>query len=239
MTTLQSHTSIRTIGEVLHAAHVLGHRAWNGEGNGNMSEENESTLGSDVVGMFSLLRDRNVRYLLVGGVALLKYIDGRNTQDIDLLISLESLQSLPEIRLTDRNPSFARGSFNTLRVDLLLTSNPLFSRVEKDFATTHKFNEMDVRCATVEGLILLKLYALPALYRAGDGQRIAIYETDVLMLCQRYRPSIEPLLEIVRPHVDPAEFDELRNIVSDIDRRLARMDRAKQTPPKADSSQQS
>ncbi len=34
------------------------------------------------------LAERKIEYWLVGGVALLSYVDGRNTQDIDLIGSI-------------------------------------------------------------------------------------------------------------------------------------------------------
>ena len=75
----------------------------------------------------------------------------------------------------------------------------------------------------MKGFVLLKLYALPPLYRQGDAQRIALYETDVLMLAQRYRPDIRPLLETLRPFVDAGQLQSLSEIVGDIERRISRM----------------
>ena len=82
---------------------------------------------------------------------------------------------------------------------------------------------MDVLCATVEGLVLLKLYALPSLYRQGDGQRIALYEADLTMLMERHRPNLEPLLSVIEPYVEPGQLHELRNIVADIQKRIDRI----------------
>ena len=76
-------------------------------------------------------------------------------------------------------------------------------------------------------MLLLKLYALPSLYRQGDAQRIALYEGDITMLCQRYRPRVEPLLETVGKFVDPGAMQELRSIMTDIQGRIDRMDRSK------------
>jgi hypothetical protein len=36
--------------------------------------------------LFTLLREREIEFVLVGGVALLQYIEGRNTEDIDLIM---------------------------------------------------------------------------------------------------------------------------------------------------------
>lgn len=183
-------------------------------------------LATRVKQFFRLLDERHIDYLLVGGVAMLKYVDGRNTEDLDLIVSVDSLANLPELVISDQNLNFARGQFNALRVDLQFTANPLFRLVRERYATTHRFQEVGVRIATVEGLLLLKLHALPDLYRRGDFQRIAIYEADIMMLQQRYRPEMHRLFTELRPHVDALAFEELRRIAVDVDARIARIDRA-------------
>jgi len=70
-----------------------------------------------VAQLFTLLHERQIDYLLVGGVAMLQYVQGRNTEDIDLIVSLSSLQALPEITITSQDNKFARGTFKTLQVD--------------------------------------------------------------------------------------------------------------------------
>ena len=82
----------------------------------------------------------------------------------------------------------------------------------------------------MEGLLLLNLYALPSLYRQGNGQRIALYEADITMLLQRYSTPVEPLLAILAAHVDPDAHGELVNIVGDIQNRIARMNRLRPKP---------
>jgi len=191
-----------------------------------MTNDSEPNLGGDLFELFSLLEKRNLRYLLVGGVALLKYVEGRNTEDIDLVLSARSLKRLPELVITEQDSDFARGTFRNIRVDVLLTSNPVFKLVNEKYATTHTFDETEVRIATPDGLILLKLYALPSLYRQGDGQRIALYESDMMMLMLRHRPDTTPLLEALRPHVDEGQFHELNRIVADIQTRITRIDEA-------------
>jgi len=225
--TLRANSPVRGIAEVLHAATVLGHDAWTSKPMTRNDPPSEVQLSRDVLQLFSLLRDRGVPYLLVGGIALLRYIEGRNTQDIDLVLSASALSQLPELVLSDQNRDFARGHFESLRVDVRFTENPLFRLVHDHYATAHQFKEVEVRIATVEGLVLLKMYALPALYLQGDGQRIALYEADITMLCQRYRPAVEPLLHTLTAFVEAAPMQELRNIANDIQRRIERMDRAK------------
>ena len=53
--------------------------------------------------LFALLQQRDINYLLVGGIALLSYVDGRNTQDIDLILSPKDILALPESTITDRD----------------------------------------------------------------------------------------------------------------------------------------
>lgn len=190
----------------------------------------EEQLRRDLLELFALLHERKVSYLLVGGIAMLTYVEGRNTQDVDLVLSVASLEGMPEIKMLDRSRDFARGIFGKLRVDVLLTTNPVFKLVQEQHAATHVFLETSVRCATVDGLLILKLYPLPSLYRQGDGPRIGLYENDIFMLCDRYRPDMEPLFGAIGPYVEADAMRELRNIAADIEARVERVDRLRQPP---------
>jgi hypothetical protein len=164
-----------------------------------------------------------VKYLLVGGLAMLTYVQGRNTKDVDLLLSVTALDKLPELRIEDRSEFFVRTNFRSLQVDLLLTSNPLFKIVEERFATIHRFAELDVPAVTVEGLIVLKLYALPSLYRQFDMDRIALYENDITMLLARHSPQLEPLFTLIKQHIEIADVAELRKIMDECAERATRL----------------
>ena len=72
---------------------------------------NADSLLTQVEQLFNLLDSRKVDYVLVGGIALLTYVEGRNTQDIDLIMTLPSLTKLPEIKLESQDIYFARGKF--------------------------------------------------------------------------------------------------------------------------------
>jgi hypothetical protein len=192
-------------------------------GNPRGANLGDSSILETVDHLFVLLAERKIDYLLVGGIALLQYVEGRNTEDIDLILSSASLTKLPEIVLTGRDGEhFARGDFEGLQVDLLLTSNPLFETVARRYATTRPFVEREISCATVEGMIILKLYALPSLYRQGNVVRAALYETDLLTLIHRYRPDLEPLFVELAPHVSAPDLAALRKIVTEIRERIAR-----------------
>ena len=175
--------------------------------------------------LFTLLEERRTEYLLVGGIALLKYVEGRNTEDIDLIMALPSLEQLPEIRVENRDQDFVRGTFDGLQVDLLLTSNPIFDKVRRQYATTQRFVEREIPCATVEGLLLLKLYALPSLYRQGNFARVALYEGDIATLLHDYRPPVEPLFEELKDHLSATDLSSLRKIAGEIQERIERFDR--------------
>ncbi|HET6251589.1 MAG TPA: hypothetical protein VFE47_28145 [Tepidisphaeraceae bacterium] len=229
MSTLEAGVPLADVAEILYAANVLGSRAWRPriDSEDDVIPQNEETLRRDLIDLFSLIHSRQLAYLLVGGVAMLTYVEGRNTKDVDLVLSIDSLKQLPEVTISDRNRDFARGKFRDLRVDVLFTTNPLFKLVQEQYATTHRFLETDVRCATVEGLILLKLYALPALYLQGDGQQIGLYEGDIFLLLERHRPNLAPLFDVLKPYVGEDQIAELKNIATDIQRRIERVDRAK------------
>jgi len=107
---------------------------------------------------------------------LLQYVDGRNTEDIDLIMAVPRLSSCPNYTSRLVTLILLEAGFSDLRVDVLLTSNPLFDEVRKRYTAMQRFVEQDILCATVEGLILLKLYALPSLYRQGNFTRVGLYE---------------------------------------------------------------
>ena len=94
---------------------------------------NSDFLIETVARFFSLLRERQIEYVLVGGIALLQYVEGRNTEDIDLIMAVSSLEQMPELIVETRDEDFARGKFGDLKVDVLLTSNALFDQVRKTF----------------------------------------------------------------------------------------------------------
>jgi hypothetical protein len=182
----------------------------------------DSALLDAVSRLFALLEERGIDYLLVGGIALLQYVEGRNTEDIDLIMALSSLEKLPEIREVGQEQDFLRGDFAGLQIDLLLTSNPLFERVRRRYATRQRFVEREIPCATPEGLVLLKLYALPSLYRQGNLARVALYETDILMLMDRQKVDVEPLFAELEPHLSPTDLASLRRITDEIRQRIER-----------------
>ena len=130
--------------------------------------------------------------------------------------------TLPEIRLASQDANFARGRFEDLQIDFLLTRNPLFERVRRQYATTQPFRERDIVCATVEGLLLLKLYALPSLYRQANFARVGIYENDVATLVQAYHPDLEPLFAELSRHLSASDLASVRQIMVEIQQRIDR-----------------
>lgn len=188
---------------------------------------NANSLLTQVEQLFNLLDFRKVDYVLVGGIALLTYVEGRNTQDIDLIMALPSLAKLPEIGIESQDIYFARGIFGELQLDILLTNNPLFAKVEKNHTTTKQFLDRKIRCATVEGLILLKLFALPSLYRQGSFERVGIYENDIATLMNTFKPKMEPLLAELGSYLNEEDLAEARKIVADLETRIQRFRKAR------------
>jgi hypothetical protein len=211
------------IGRVVQNAIVFDLKNWRA---GVVSSDN---LVETVAQLFRLLRERRIEYLLVGGVALLQYIEGRNTEDIDLIMALTSLKKVPEIRITSRSGDFLRGEYRGLRVDVLLARNRLFNKVRRRYAVLQRFAEQEIPCAAVEGLILLKLYALPSLYRQGDFARVALYEGDLATLIQAYQPALEPLLDELAAHLSETDLAAVRETIAEIEQRIERFTQRRET----------
>lgn len=71
-------------------------------------------------------------------------------------------------------------------------------------------------------MLLLKLYALPSLYRQGDFVRVGIYENDIATLIFSYRPDLEPLFNELAHHLSETDVTAVREIVSEIEQRIDR-----------------
>lgn len=207
------------IGDVIRNAVAFNPNNWHG------MPMNSDALMQSSTRLFTLLHQRQIDYLLVGGIAMLQYVEGRNTEDIDLIMALAALEKLPEIKIATQDTYFARGQFEQLKIDILLTQNPLFEHVRQHHATRHDFHEHNIPCATVDGLLLLKLYALPSLYRQGNFARVGLYENDVATLIQVYSPDLEQLFAELSRHLNSSDLAAVRKIVAEIEQRIERFRR--------------
>ena len=204
------------IGEVIRNAVVFNLK------NARSDSVNADSLIETVAQFFSLLRERQVEYVLVGGIALLQYVAGRNTEDIDLIMASSALEKIPEVEIETEDEDFVRGRFGDLKVDILLTGNPLFEKVCKQYVTSQRFVEQEIPCATVEGLILLKLYALPSLYRQGNFARVGLYENDVATLIHYFHPQLNDLFRELSRHLSEDDLTQVNKIVAEVQARLDR-----------------
>ena len=204
------------IGDVIRNAVVFNIKNWLG---GMM---NSDSLIQSVQDFFTLLEQRKIDYVLVGGIAILHYIEGRNTQDLDVLMAVSSLEKLPELKVTSQDMYFVRASYNELQIDILLTRNPLFQKVHSQYSKVERFLDRKISLATVEGLLLLKLYALPSPYRQGNFARVGIYENDIATLLHDYQPDVSLLLSELSQYVNERDLAEIKGVVSDIQNRIKR-----------------
>jgi hypothetical protein len=204
------------IGNVIRNAVVFNIKNWLG---GSM---NSDSLIQSVQDLFSVLEQRKIDYVLVGGIALLHYVEGRNTQDLDLLMSLSSVEKLPELNISSQDMNFVRANYGELEIDILLTKNPLFKKVHSKYSNEQRFLDRNIPIATVDGLLLLKLYALPSLYRQGNFARVGIYENDIATLLHDFEPDVNTLLSELSNFVSESDLAEIKNILADIQKRIKR-----------------
>jgi hypothetical protein len=214
-------TSSRAIGNIVQQGITFNAQNWQG---GEIMPP-ESLIHAAQT-FFTLLETRQVAYVLVGGIAVLHYVEGRNTEDVNLLLAVNALRQLPEVTLSHQDNYFARGKFGELPLDFLLTENGLFAKVQKEYATAVTLFDRPITIATVEGLLLLKLYALPSLYRQGNFARVGIQENDVATLMFYYAPDMDKLLTELTPHVSPTDLTELQGIVVELSNRMKRFHRS-------------
>jgi hypothetical protein len=124
--------------------------------------------------------------------------------------------------VAEEDQNFVKAAFEQLQVDLLLTQNPLFKLVLQNYSTERPFGDRTIYCVTVEGLVLLKLYALPSLYRQGQFDKVSIYESDITLLMLRYPVDVDALATILKRYILATDWVKLEQIIDDIQARMAR-----------------
>lgn len=179
-------------------------------------------LYSSVSRLFDLLEERQIDFALVGDIAMLSYVNGRNTQVIDLILARDDLARLPEIMIEQDERDFAHTWLGGLRVDLLFTNNELVQNVHREYVVKQEFADRQIPCASVEGLLLLKLFALPSLYQQRRFDRVTTDEKDIADLIERYSPSLQPMLAELTKHMLPTDIAELHKIVDEIQAHIAK-----------------
>src|SRR4051812_12217176 len=93
------------IGSVIRNAVVFNVKNWLGSPDGFQRGDlmNSDSLLQSVQDLFVVLEQRKTDYVLVGGIAVLHYVEGRNTQDLDLLMAFSSLEKLPELKVIGKD----------------------------------------------------------------------------------------------------------------------------------------
>lgn len=182
-----------------------------------------SNISREAEELFELLETRGVPYLLVGGLAMLTHVRGRNTDDVDLIIAAPDQRRLePEVMLAEppaKGSPFALGRYKQLRVDYLDAGAAIFRWVLQRHGERRRFlfgsgRGRELPVATAAGLMLLKLHALPSVTRQMDWERVNAYENDVLMLWmadEQLAPA--KMLGELRPFVDEAGMYSLEHEV--------------------------
>lgn len=211
--TIQSSSQI---GDIIRNAVVFNAKNWSGD------IVNSDSLIQSVQDLFSVLEKRKFDYVLTGDVATLYYIEGRNSQKIEILMAISSLEKLPELKVTSQDKDFVRANYGQLQIDILLTKNPLFQKVHKEYSEIQKFLDRDIPLATVEGLLLLKLYALPSLYRQGNFAHVGIYENDIATLLHYYQVDANALVNELSKYVNETDLLEIKNVLAEIQNRIKR-----------------
>ncbi len=186
------------------------------------SDFDESALLEAMRSIIRALDLQGIPHVLVGGLALIQYVEGRNTRDIDLILAAKDLGRIPGFVLRECNDMFASGECGSLRIDVLLADHEFFAEVARVHSEIRQFKDGQLRCATPEGILLLKLFALPSLYRQGQIDRAAIYETDIFQLLRRHPMAPALLLEQLRPHLPESDLRALGQVLDEIQGRIAK-----------------
>lgn len=146
-----------------------------------------------VTELASIFEAKNIKYVVIGGIAVSQLTRPRYTKDVDFLIDVPQLvlpsileeiiakggdlELLPAIKAWNSNHMLVF-TFNGIRVDWLKPVIPAYAHViASGVATT--VNHVPVRIASAEGLILLKLLAFRLQDQLDIESLIATKRTDL------------------------------------------------------------
>jgi hypothetical protein len=179
----------------------------------------------DALDFLKCLEERKVSYTVIGGLAMDAYLGQRTTKNVDVLMSVRALESLPELEIKERVNNFCRARFRQARVVVYGTENPFFETVRARSTATLGIGGRRVPAATVEGLIALNLYALHVLSQQGYYYRQEYYELNTAALLACHPVSFEPILTLIRPHVSENATREVEDALKTCAKLARRMRR--------------
>jgi len=201
------------LGSVMYLA-----RASRPERSASMPDEPDFIQATDR--LLELLKAEGIPHVLVGGLAMRVYVAARNTEDLDLILAAADLPRVTGLQVVEQTDWFVAARYGPLKVDFLLTRNVFFEEVRQLHTEEHDFQGHRVRCATPLGLILLKLYALPSLYRQGQIDRADLYETDITMLLRAYPHDDSTIMATLARHFADHDVYAIGEVLTDIRGRL-------------------
>ena len=133
--------------------------------------------------------EQNVRYAIIGGLAIIQHTRVRTTDDIDALLLVPQLQmptlfgallgrgfrfDLEPTLREFRDHGFASVRFGQVIVDLLRPVIPAYTHV-LDRAVQSQIRGRAVRISSAEGLIVMKLISMRPQDEADIGDLVAAY----------------------------------------------------------------
>lgn len=213
----------QTISTILRNASVFDIKNWREVSLSNQPSNQNLPDSESVRRLFEVIKLQKIGdYLLVGGIAMLNYIEGRNTEDIDLVFDEGQISRVNGLEVISKDQDFCRAQFENIQIDLLLTNNKVFKYVLKHCSSRTSYADAtDIAIASPMGLIILKLYALPALYHKKQFDRATLYESDITQLLRKYPVTITEVLKPLKPPVLlGSDLEEVKNIFLDIQSRI-------------------
>lgn len=176
-----------------------------------------------LITFITLLEVKGIEYALVGGAALMTIDDCmRPTDDFGFIVSKRDIEQLEELEQESSDRNFGRYLYQGIRIDALYRDNPIFEHVMNTCLDSAVIEDKEIVRASPEGIILLKLYALPSLYQQGQQRRAMTYENDIsALLMQCTDISFDEILNVLAGELLPGQINELRNILGDCQRRAS------------------
>jgi predicted nucleotidyltransferase len=161
--------------------------------------------------LVDVFNERQVRYAIIGGLAMIQHTRIRTTDDIDALLTLpqiampaffESLKARGfDVEFTKnirelRDHGLTTIQFEDVIVDLMRPALPVYAHV-LDRAVDSRILGHTVRVSAAEGLIVMKLIACRAIDEADIQDLLAAYGGSLDL--QYVRAELDSIMELTDP----------------------------------------
>jgi hypothetical protein len=169
-------------------------------------------VSPDAIDFLKKLDERKLPYLVVGELAMYGHLQDRDVRSVHVIADSAALTALPEVRPVASTNFLMYAEFRQIHVVGYSAGYPFFKWMQNACTGEARIDEMEIRAATVEGLIALDLYAHFVISKYREFYRCEAYEIEIVALVSRFESvSARSVMELLKVDVSEQHRRELES----------------------------